>query len=181
MTDNEIVKALECCADEHEDCKNCPVYDFCKEHSHEMVKATFDLINRQKAEIEALIAGQETLQKYIAEQKAEIENYSHNNRTMTKDIRELQKALERAKAEIERLQKKKKKKAFILAENRKNEIKAEAIKEFAERLKKRIAWRYTALFCERLNEIMDDIVEEMVGEGDGPLPKEKRSERDAEE
>ena len=37
------------------------------------------LINRQKAEIEALIAGQETLQKALAEKNAEVERLSDRN------------------------------------------------------------------------------------------------------
>lgn len=59
MTDSEIIKALECCGDEGEItlCSICPYYlqdrdnDFCQEDLH---RASLDLINRQKAEIERL-------------------------------------------------------------------------------------------------------------------------------
>ena len=52
MTDNEIIKALECCKT-GDDCKGCPycvngLYT-CGEHFNEDM---LDLINRQKAEIE---------------------------------------------------------------------------------------------------------------------------------
>ena len=53
MTDNDIVKALECCKKPVPDCDCCPIergdmcFDFLKE-------AALDLINRQKAEIERL-------------------------------------------------------------------------------------------------------------------------------
>jgi hypothetical protein len=56
MTDNEIIKALECCV--HDD------YDYCKECSYlknkpcqlNLIQDAFDLINRQRAEIERLKA-----------------------------------------------------------------------------------------------------------------------------
>lgn len=53
MTDEEIIKALECCRDCK--CKDCPCYnketDGCKELDEQDI---LDLINRQKAEIERL-------------------------------------------------------------------------------------------------------------------------------
>ena len=55
MTDNEIIKALECCIDCN--CKECPccrIIDggtYCTEIDEEEI---LDLINRQKAEIESL-------------------------------------------------------------------------------------------------------------------------------
>ena len=51
MTDNEIIKALECCIS----CENC---DICPQHSTECVsdllKLAYDLITCQQAEIERL-------------------------------------------------------------------------------------------------------------------------------
>lgn len=53
MTDNEIIKVLECCRDCK--CKDCPCYnketDGCKELDEQDI---LDLINRQKAEIKRL-------------------------------------------------------------------------------------------------------------------------------
>lgn len=51
MTDNEIIKALECCA--KDDCERCPLsnYDGCKSLLFDG-NIVIDLINRQKAEIE---------------------------------------------------------------------------------------------------------------------------------
>lgn len=58
MTDNEIIRALECCSDEELPfCSVCPYYlqdkdnDYCRE---DMNKDALSLINRQKAEIETL-------------------------------------------------------------------------------------------------------------------------------
>ena len=131
MTDNEIVKAVElevnkksCIHEQYEEacglwCKH--YHKWCEDMSGKnkknncsafkptaptkRAKATLDLINRQKAELKATIAGQETLQKYIAEQKAEIERLQSVVDSFT-DIGKMY-----------------------------SEIKAEAYKEFAERLK----------------------------------------------
>ena len=56
MTDNEIIKALECCSiDDHIGvCKECPFTDVCDEDEQALQKHALDLINRQKAEIERL-------------------------------------------------------------------------------------------------------------------------------
>ncbi len=54
MTDNEIIKALECCKNKR--CVNCPyddVADKFAECSAKLVNDALDLINRQKAEIES--------------------------------------------------------------------------------------------------------------------------------
>ena len=50
MTDNEIIKALECC--KKDDCDNCP-NDFGNCYAN-LSGYSLDLINRQKAEIERL-------------------------------------------------------------------------------------------------------------------------------
>ena len=102
MTDNEIIKALKCCPYQR-DCVSCDV-NACDNSPNHIMKCALDLINRQKAEIE---------------------NYSHNNKTMSDSIYKMQKLIESQKAEIERLQK-----TQQLA-------RAEAIKEFAERLKEK--------------------------------------------
>ena len=55
MTDNEIIKALECCA-YNSVCDGCPLREFCKTAKpSEFYKLIIDLINRQKAEIERLV------------------------------------------------------------------------------------------------------------------------------
>ena len=54
MTDNEIIKALECC--KHKKylyCKECNFFGSASCNSH-LVASAIDLINRQKAEIEGL-------------------------------------------------------------------------------------------------------------------------------
>lgn len=72
MTDSEILKAVGYCATFNDgDCSECPYEsDGCRAS---VVFDAWRLINRQKEMIDALIAGQETLQKCIAEKDAEIE------------------------------------------------------------------------------------------------------------
>lgn len=60
MTDNEIIKALECCTKgtTSDVCDDCPLRttDICTEEENGVLKLALDLINRQKAEIERLTA-----------------------------------------------------------------------------------------------------------------------------
>ena len=55
MTDNEIIKALECCASDDYVCKICPMNKFRIPDTgkciSKILRDTLDLINRQKAEI----------------------------------------------------------------------------------------------------------------------------------
>ena len=72
MTDNEIIKALECCTGYNcENCKALKYYDYM--HPEALARASLDLINRQNAKIERLekirakqanIIGEERGQKY---------------------------------------------------------------------------------------------------------------------
>ena len=60
MTDNEIVKALECCKltneQQESQCEDCPLWETSLMICQELLAFhALDLINRQKAEIERLI------------------------------------------------------------------------------------------------------------------------------
>ena len=75
MTDAEIKKALECCPQDNpnHNCARCAyktIEGYCFDY---LMKDVLDLINRQQEMIDALIAGQETLQKALAEKNAEVE------------------------------------------------------------------------------------------------------------
>lgn len=63
MTDNEIIKVLECCVT-YEFCTGCPLVDNCPS-SYSLLKSALDLINRQKAEIEKLKRLEENLDKLL--------------------------------------------------------------------------------------------------------------------
>ena len=83
MTDNEIIKALECCSDdENYKCNECPLYVDCEKAS--IAGYALGIINRQKAEVAKkdteigiLIRKKEALRDEIAEQQAEIERLRH--------------------------------------------------------------------------------------------------------
>ena len=156
MTDNEIVKAYINCIGVHQstDCQECPYHheeDGCYE---KMTDDILSLINRQKTEIEALIAGQETLQKHIAKQKEE-------NKWLQDQLSKSEAEIAKQESKIERLQHLLNSKAFVLADDKKKQAKAEAIKEFAERLKKVLGFgRYISY------EQIDNLVKEMVGDED---------------
>ena len=55
MSDNEIIKALECCC-KNNNCDGCPLdyLTFSSQCASELAIKSLDLINRQKAEIERL-------------------------------------------------------------------------------------------------------------------------------
>ena len=75
MTDNEIIKVLECCGKEYS-CEKCALntwLDKKRDCIGAILVNALDLINRLQDEKQALINGQETLQNTIVEQKAEIE------------------------------------------------------------------------------------------------------------
>ena len=69
MTDNQIIKALECCADEMGCKKGCPCFDpkakgsCCTISKIGIEKIALDLINRQQAEIERLQKVKEQIKK----------------------------------------------------------------------------------------------------------------------
>ena len=56
MTDDEIIKALECCSHRNVDlpCEGCPAYSIAQMCMEDLMSDAFDLINRQKAENEEL-------------------------------------------------------------------------------------------------------------------------------
>ena len=104
MTDNEIIKALECCY--KDGCKECPLWECKGDCFEELIKHNvLDLINRQKAEIEKFERIDHFAQKTIALQTAEIK---------------------KLEAEIERLQ------AMVEREREKYEITMDKLKETLE-------------------------------------------------
>lgn len=61
MTDNEIIKAFECCSndDDGSGCGNCPLSDKYPYCDDALDKQIIDIINRKSAEIDRLIATEE--------------------------------------------------------------------------------------------------------------------------
>lgn len=54
MTDEQILKSLECCSTGESICFMCPLYNKTAHCVDDLAKGTLDLINRQKAEIKGL-------------------------------------------------------------------------------------------------------------------------------
>ena len=87
MTDNEIIKALECCSQEDK-CPNCPYVRvggcISEDNINILLKDVLNLINRQKAEIERLKTAYETL-------KQEYDSMFSANRNLMAEVERLQK------------------------------------------------------------------------------------------
>lgn len=90
LNDNEIIKALECCSTDEACCLGCPyIYIGTLNGCYDVAKAkALDLINRLQEEKEALIAGQETLQKALAEKDKEIERLKAENELLQRNADE---------------------------------------------------------------------------------------------
>jgi hypothetical protein len=125
-TDNEIIKALECCI--NADCLNCPNWskEWYRGMCNDFLRSVLGLINNLKAENEdleiklkhfaeflaeaekkneALISAQETLQKHIESKNSVIERLRHANKCAIEALSvEYGILLERKNAEIERLE-----------------------------------------------------------------------------
>lgn len=138
MTDNDVIKALECCGKSDEcDGANCPYYNVPysdKKTCEGMVMYdALDLINRQKAEIERL-------------------EEEHN------------KNFEKWKILDERTKERYKE----LYQEAKAIVRAEAIKEFAERLKRQVITvplcQYEEYGYKAVHYEIDDLVKEMTEE-----------------
>lgn len=123
MTDNEIIKALECCG--RESCFGCPYRGKCH-LGNPMIRDALDLITRQQAEIEKLKDANNTFEKAFHIQEQNIKDWLP-----------------------------------ITVFN--YEIKTEAYKEFAERLKEDIF--NTEYHIDRYyRRSIDNLVKEMVGD-----------------
>lgn len=152
MTDNEIIKALECCStgETYVDCEKngYPLYlritMGCKyiDKENQLYSDALSLLKRQKTEIERLKSMNRAKLDCINDLQKENEILSRNADTAFQDGLNERRDL------------------FA------PEIKAEAYKEFAERLKNSIYFNTDLLTyqCEDVESMIDDIVKEMVGE-----------------
>ena len=142
MTDAEIMKALKCCKVEFENCEKCPYggIDCLTEKGESLImRDALDLINRQQAEIEKLNVE-------LVGMRGACESYKIHYDNAQAEIERLQKIIvgfmdevgtwsNKYDVDISNIHK-----LPILAKedyNIKNKIKSEAIKKFAERLKKK--------------------------------------------
>ena len=165
MTDEQIVKALECCSELKRFCDECTYNNKTVEYCDtDLCKDAVALINRQKAEILAKTEEYNDMldQRNKLEEALELKIMDVISLTSARDA--LLEMVKEQKAEIERLEKKIK---AIRDINKRNDehlhirlverAKADAIKEFAERLKSKLII-YTYL---NINGVIDNLVKEM--------------------
>ena len=161
MNKADVIKALECFAVakdfDETGCIGCAfeTRGICLENcSDGLAKLALDLLNRQKAEIERLEKQARLDDKYI-----KCLEKSFNDRTAE---------FQTANAEIKKKDKKIEELSEVLSDTiriRYAEAKAEAIKEFAERLKKEMYTERGFSVCP--DDTIDNLVKEMVGECNG--------------
>lgn len=142
MIDNEIIKALSICSNENGICSECPYSDDYTNCNTRIAKDALDLINRLQA-------------KVIKEQNKNSKLRNERNRLQA-EIERLNKVYQANQQLINALNK-----SYFLA-------KAEAYKEFAERLKENINKRFvednTMIYrCVHIKDI-DNLLKEMAGE-----------------
>lgn len=80
MTDNEIIKAFDCCNNKTLDCDECPCHYKQEKPCLELDNLVFDLINRQKAEIERLQKELKITRAYIHDNGFEWDLLSYSKR-----------------------------------------------------------------------------------------------------
>lgn len=145
LTDNDIIKAFNSLYTKLLDVK----YDLKITHKEFLaLNDVHNLITRQQAEIEALIAGQETLQKYIAQQQARIDDLMKETAvtTLIDDAVVYTPTLD----DYNKFKKK---------------FKSEAVKEFAEQIFELFPADKSVTYISRVT--IKHIVKEMVGENNG--------------
>lgn len=173
MTDNEIVKALECCSNCvcNNDKDECPLLkmSFCKNY---LMKQSLDLINRQKAEIEMNDAE-------IKELRIALQGYLDDVAKTRNLYKQSIEELNQANAEIERLKQivgftpaRGSRKSPLLNAVLDN-VRAEAYRECIEKINKNLNSRASfgsmdeSVICESIILENDDLLKELVGEDDG--------------
>ena len=166
MTDTEIIEALECCKNSIPMCDDCPggygnmCFDFLKGYA-------LDLIRRQKAEIERLKAKSAKWTEHKDEKYTCTFGKSEEQRLLHL-VNQLSEEIKRQQAEIERLRE-----AYSIYEETTGlkQAKADAIREFAEKLKESafvcdVTFGYGREHCEEAVSVIeiDNLVKEMTEE-----------------
>ena len=141
MTDNEIIKALECC--KKDDCDNCP-NDFGNCYAN-LSGYSLELINRQQEEIDRL--------------RKEVNLVSIQFQDLQERYEEAQTEIEQWKEDANKYQK-----LCFIAVDDTEAAKSEIYKEFAEHLKERWFNNHYDSPDVDFDEFVDNLLKEMVGE-----------------
>lgn len=145
MTDEQIIKALECCASSYDGdaCNGCPFNDnTCDEDSNALSKYALELIKQQKADIKDLIKQRDEQlrinRQVVRRNGKHVDERNRLKSKLEKEVdlnRELFEKMAKDEAEIERLEADRE--ALINGQITLQKMYAEAIKEFAEEFEKR--------------------------------------------
>jgi chromosome segregation ATPase len=172
MTDNEIIKALECCAGNTEEkCRECPFHKLKISCIDGLERNALDLINRQKAEIEELRKAKVVYETVdyssgdLEDALEEIDRLKIENDSLRTAGNSLKMHLKKAKEEIEGLKNKIEHLVCFLVE-----VRIDAIKEFAERLKNNSEYGSVNVSPWQI----DNLVKEMTGKEDPKSGKQKK-------
>lgn len=170
MTDNKIIKALECCREWK--CKECPYYiketDGCKEIDEQDI---LDLINRLQKENDDLFYKLQGVMWSVDKWLDGNELKQHEvNRAITMREKTLQ-ITEKQQAEIERLKKSRDDLYEEMSERQKEEVKiarkmgkSEAYKELTEKLYEKIEQNAKFGFAYVTKKEIENVVRELEGE-----------------
>ena len=159
MTDAEIIKALGLCSSEHLGCEDgCPYTMQACRGGDAVMKDALALIDRQKAEIEELTNAVELYGMSARVIALNLDEYCDTNLGYAEMIAD---ASRKAAKEIERLEEENERFADI--GKLYSEVRAEAIKEFAEILKKRTRFCSSIHGCNYIvfETDIDNLVEEL--------------------
>ena len=143
MTDKEIIKALECCLSGKEElCKECPFNGECYGDVEYLIAYALGLINRQQEQLEVAIAGQESLQKALAEKDREVAELNSDLKLLKNDYDCLKANFDETVEKNKRLRDKV---VGLTAEKDRliktfGECQAEVVRDFAERLKAELSF-----------------------------------------
>ena len=155
MTDEEIREAMACCM--MSECQNCPNKG-AEDCAENLIAQALGLILRINEELEATIAGQETLQKALVEKDREVAELNSDLKLLRNDYDYLKEKFDKA---IEKNINQRDKILKLISERNSAEaIRAEAVREFAERLKEEMH-----KYCGEITEDdINNLVKKMVGE-----------------
>ena len=156
MTDDEIMKALELCANRTiHSCKSCPCNSSGCACNEKLNGGALDLINRQNAEIDRLKNELHGKVDYIHEQREVIDDLKdkHNKMGLTVEVTFDKEQLEKISQDCV--------KGYELQIN---ENINEAIREFAKRVKMAFYYEFEVLIPSIMADKIDEIVKEMTEE-----------------
>lgn len=159
MTDNEIKKALECCVGDNDgkNCFDCPLWeiDDCQE---QLLLDALDIINHLQAEKQDLEIELQAMRGAANSYKAENERLKSDVSVSRDAYMSMKDRYEYEKEKVEKA----KQKCIGIAKALKT-AKAEAYKEFAERLKEKYK-PYVILGSEVAEIEIDNLLKEIIGE-----------------